>query len=237
MKKIIVSSLGLLIAVVGVITTQIIDEPRMTYEDKANQIEIIGVDQDESTDEVTEEKVEEKESIENVEEVKEKSENKSVGEEKSKSQSESHTPKSNTSVKSDKTKQEQTQNNNYNSSNTQNNTNVNTQNQSSSNKTTPSDSSEQKNVVSTTFYDSITHGQKEFKSESEAFARGTQIQQNELNAVLDYNELHPDNQIQPDINYFRVYPSAIDENGNYWYYLHFFCVSGEGQDSYLKSKY
>lgn len=100
MKKIIVSSLGLLIAVVGVITTQIIDEPRMTYEDKANQIEIIGVDQDESTDEVTEEKVEEKESIENVEEVKEKSENKSVGEEKSKSQSESHTPKSNTSVKS-----------------------------------------------------------------------------------------------------------------------------------------
>lgn len=87
------------------------------------------------------------------------------------------------------------------------------------------------------FYESITGGQKEFASETEALARGEQITRNELNYVLDYNEEHMDAQIQPDINYYRVYPSVQDENGNYWYYLHFFCQSGEGQDSYLKSTF
>lgn len=61
--------------------------------------------------------------------------------------------------------------------------------------------------------------------------------QRELDYVIDYNESHPDAQMQPNINYFRVYPSVIDENGNYWYYLHFFCQSGEGNDENLKSKY
>lgn len=108
--------------------------------------------------------------------------------------------------------------------------------------TTPSSNTQnnsptQKNNVSTTFYDSITGGKKEFSSESEAFARGTQIQNNELDYVLDWNETHPDNQIQPDINYFRVYPSVIDENGKYWYYLHFFCRTGEGNDTKLKSMF
>ena len=93
------------------------------------------------------------------------------------------------------------------------------------------------NNVTTTFYDSITGGKKEFSSESEAFARGKEIQNKELDYVLDYNEQHPEAPIQPDINYFRVYPSAIDENGKYWYYLHFFCASGEGNDAKLKSMY
>lgn len=95
----------------------------------------------------------------------------------------------------------------------------------------------QKNTISTTFYDSITHGRKEFKSEAEAIARGDRIVDNELNYVLDWNETHPDNQIQPTINYYRIYPSVIDENGQYWYYLHFFTTSGEGQDDVLKSKF
>ena len=95
----------------------------------------------------------------------------------------------------------------------------------------------QNNIVSTTFYDSITHGRKEFKSEAEAIARGDKIVDNELNYVLDYNETHPDNPIQPSRNYYRIYPSAIDENGQYWYYLHFFTTKGEGQDSNLKSRY
>ena len=73
----------------------------------------------------------------------------------------------------------------------------------------------QNDIVSTTFYDSITHGRKEFKSEAEAIARGDKIVDNELNYVLDYNETHPDNPIQPSINYYRIYPSAIDENGQY----------------------
>lgn len=95
----------------------------------------------------------------------------------------------------------------------------------------------QQNKVSTTFYDSITHGIREYRSESEAIARGNQIIDNELNYVLDWNEANPDNQIQPTINYYRIYPSAIDENGGYWYYLHFFTTKGEGQDSNLKSRY
>lgn len=95
----------------------------------------------------------------------------------------------------------------------------------------------QQNKISTTFYDSITHGIREYRSESEAIARGNQIIDNELNYVLDWNEANPDNQIQPTINYYRIYPSAIDENGGYWYYLHFFTTKGEGQDSNLKSRY
>ena len=106
-----------------------------------------------------------------------------------------------------------------------------------SNKNNGSSNQGQQNKESTTFYDSITHGKKEFSSESEALRRGTEIQNKELDYVLDWNEEHPDNQIQPEINYFRVYPSAIDENGKYWYYLHFFCRSGEGLDQELKSKY
>ena len=103
-----------------------------------------------------------------------------------------------------------------------------------SNKNNSSSNQGQQNKESTTFYDSITHGKKEFSSESEAL---TEIQNKELDYVLDWNEEHQDNQIQPEINYFRVYPSAIDENGKYWYYLHFFCRSGEGLDQELKSKY
>ena len=106
-----------------------------------------------------------------------------------------------------------------------------------SNKNNGSSNQGQQNKESTTFYDSITHGKKEFSSESEALRRGTEIQNKELDYVLDWNEEHPDNQIQPEINYFRVYPSAIDENGKYWYYLHFFCISGEGLVQELKSKY
>lgn len=106
-----------------------------------------------------------------------------------------------------------------------------------SNKTNSSSNQGQQSKESTIFYDSITHGKKEFSSESEALKRGTEIQNKELDYVLDWNEEHTDNQIQPEINYFRVYPSAIDENGKYWYYLHFFCRSGEGLDQELKSKY
>ena len=103
------------------------------------------------------------------------------------------------------------------------------------NSNTQNNNTEQKTNVSTSFYDSITGGKKEFSSENACFARGTQIQNAELNYVLDYNEQHPDSPMQPEINYFRCYP-VIDDQGEGWY-LHFFCRSGEGLDSTLKSKY
>lgn len=109
-----------------------------------------------------------------------------------------------------------------------------------SNNTTPSQnpSSQPQNSGATTkFYESITGGKKEFASDSEATARGNEIKSKELDYVLDYNEQHPEAPIKPDINYFRVYPSVIDENGKTWYYLHFFCASGEGNDAKLKSMY
>lgn len=99
------------------------------------------------------------------------------------------------------------------------------------------DDNKQNNIITTTFYDSITHGKKEFKSESEAIVRGNNIVDNELNYIMDYNEQHMDSQIQPTINYYRVYPSIIDENGECWYYLHFFTTNGENQDEYLKTKF
>ena len=146
--------------------------------------------------------------------------------------------KSKTSTKvSEKTKKKETKSNNEptTSNNLQEEKKENKT--AENNKTNSSSNQEQQSKESTTFYDSITHGKKEFSSESEALKRGTEIQNKELDYVLDWNEEHPDNQIQPEINYFRVYPSAIDENGKYWYYLHFFCRSGEGLDQELKSKY
>lgn len=108
------------------------------------------------------------------------------------------------------------------------------------NNTTPSQkpSSQPQNGGATTkFYESITGGKKEFATDSEANARGAEIKNKELDYVLDYNEEHPEAPIKPDINYYRVYPSVIDENGKTWYYLHFFCASGEGNDAKLKSMY
>lgn len=87
------------------------------------------------------------------------------------------------------------------------------------------------------FYASITHGKKEFATESEALERGLEIANNELNYVMNYNAEHPESQIKPDINYYRVYPSVIDENGKTWYYLHFFCQSGNDKDEKLKKLY
>lgn len=87
------------------------------------------------------------------------------------------------------------------------------------------------------FYESITHGKKEFATEQEALKRGEEIAYNELNYVISQNKLNGENTMKPDIRYFRVYPSIKDEDGKTWYYLHFFCESGEGNDDKLKSMY
>ena len=226
MKKLVFSILCTLIAsAVGVSTMlndPISEKPK---EQLKQETKIEQVDEKVDTEEAV--KNEEKEEIiknPTKTEKSEKAETKSKSTNKP-SSSVSNVPKQNTTMK-----QESNSNSNSasNSQPTQNTTpSSNTQNNSPT----------QKNNISTTFYDSITGGKKEFSSESEAFARGTQIQNNELDYVLDWNETHPDNQIQPDINYFRVYPSVIDENGKYWYYLHFFCRTGEGNDTKLKSMF
>lgn len=225
-KKLVFSILCTLIAsAVGVST--MLNDP--TSEKPKEQLK------QETKIEQVDEKIDTKEAVENEEkeeiienptetEKNEKIETKSKSTNKP-SSSVSNVPKQNTTMK---------QESNSNSNGASNSQTIQNTTPSSN---TPSNSPTQKNNVSTTFYDSITGGKKEFSSESEAFARGTQIQNNELDYVLDWNETHPDNQIQPDINYFRVYPSVIDENGKYWYYLHFFCRTGEGNDTKLKSMF
>lgn len=241
MKKIILSFVGTVVisAVIGAGT--MLNDPKVEQpkEQLKQETKIEKVDEKTDTEEIAvenQDKEQKNEEMSSETEKNEKKETDSKSTNKS-SSSVSNVPKQETTTK----KESKSSSSNANTtqpapSNSQNNQQNNQQsNQQSSN--TQSNSSGQKNNVSTTFYDSITGGKKEFSSESEAFARGTQIQNNELDYVLDWNEAHPDNQIQPDINYFRVYPSVIDENGKYWYYLHFFCRTGEGNDSKLKSMY
>ncbi len=100
----------------------------------------------------------------------------------------------------------------------------------------PTKSEETKKPEVIKFYESITHGKKDFMLEQEALARGEAIVKMELKIIMDYNENHEDF-IQPDVNYYRVYPSIKDENGNTWYYIHFFCQSGKNKDDKLKKLY
>lgn len=240
MKKIILSILSTVIvsAVIGV--NSILNNPPVdqTKEQLKQETKIEKVDKKIDTSKKAEKEeikqqeiVEEKQEI--VEEKTPKTEKSVKKETKSKSTEKPSSSVSNAPKQETPTKQESNKVNNA----TNPKPSQNTQQTNQTNSNTKSNNSGQKSTVSTTFYDSITGGKKEFSSESEAFARGTQIQNNELDYVLDWNETHPDNQIQPDINYFRVYPSVVDENGKYWYYLHFFCRSGEGNDASLKSKF
>lgn len=90
----------------------------------------------------------------------------------------------------------------------------------------------------TDLYNSITHGKWETDindSSSLCEAKGVRIANNELNAILDWNELHEDEQKQPIINYSRCYP-VIRDGIKHWY-LHFFTTKGEGMDIELKNKY
>lgn len=90
----------------------------------------------------------------------------------------------------------------------------------------------------TDLYNSITHGKWETDindSSSLCEAKGVRIANNELNAILDWNELHEDEQKQPIINYSRCYP-VIKDGVKHWY-LHFFTTKGEGMDIELKNKY
>lgn len=115
---------------------------------------------------------------------------------------------------------------------------VNSSNQdNSSNNETPKVEQETQKE-NTDLYNSITHGKWETDindSSSLCEAKGVRIANNELNAILDWNELHEEEQKQPIINYSRCYP-VIKDGIKHWY-LHFFTTKGEGMDTELKNKY
>lgn len=230
MKKLVLSILCTVVlsAVVGVNSMLNIPTKEQPMEQLKQETKIDNVDEKIDTEDIA---VKDEKIQKVIEKPSETEKN-----EKKKTDSKS-TDKPSSSV-SDVPKQESTpkQESSSNSSNTtatKPTQNIQQNEQQSSN--TQSNSSGQTNKVSTSFYDSITGGKKEFSSESACFARGTQIQNAELDYVLNYNEQHPEAPIQPDINYFRCYP-VIDEQGEGWY-LHFFCRTGEGNDAKLKSIY
>lgn len=222
MKKIIICVIGVLIAIAGISGKVLVDNKNKRPSNDILQVAEKGVNEDikeitENDDEgIIEEESEEKKNDITPEKEKDNTSklNSSVKTDTSKSSSNNEQPKKEETIPSD----------------SQSNSQINNEKKEESNST-------QNNTISTTFYDSITHGKREYKTEAEAISRGNQIVDNELNYVLDYNETHFENQMQPSINYYRIYPSAIDENGQYWYYLHFFTTSGEGQDDILKSKF
>ena len=226
MKKLVLSILCtfLVSAVVGVNSMLNTPTKEQPQEQLKQETKIDQVDEKIDTENIA---VEDKENKENPSktEKNEKTETKSKSTDNP-SSSVSNAPKHETQKK-------QESSSNSNTTTTQQPTQNTQQTEQPSSNT--SNNSGQKNNVSTSFYDSITGGKKEFSSESACFARGTQIQNAELDYVLDYNEQHPEAPIQPEINYFRCYP-VIDDQGEGWY-LHFFCRSGEGLDSTLKSKY
>ncbi len=232
MKKLVLSILCTVVlsAVVGVNSMLNIPTKEQPKEQLKQETKIESVDEKIDTEDIAVE--DEKKQEEIVEESSETEKNEKK-ETKSKSTEKPSSSVSNVPKQETQKKQESSSNSNVASTPQQPTQNTTQTTQPSSN--AQSNTSGQTNKVSTSFYDSITGGKKEFSSESACFARGTQIQNAELDYVLDYNEQHPEAPIQPEINYFRCYP-VIDEAGEGWY-LHFFCRSGEGLDATLKSKY
>lgn len=225
-------------AIIGVIsiTNQKLKEPeeQLKQETKIDNVDD-KIDTNNSNEKEDKSKEENKVSEENPNKIEkdEKVENKNESTNKKPNSSVSKVPNQENSMqKEDNNNSNNNKRPQTNQNNTQDKPQNNNQNEQS---TTKPSNSATGTSPSTKLYDSITKGRKEFSSESEALARGNQIVENELNYVLDWNEAHPDNQIQPEINYFRIYP-VIDEVGT-GYYLHFFCTTGEGNDEKLKSKF
>lgn len=82
-------------------------------------------------------------------------------------------------------------------------------------------------IVDTTNYLYSTHkGIIEFSSNAKCTLAGNDITDLELDKTIEYNKNHIDNQIQPDINYFRCVEVMSKGNTVMGYYLKIFCESG-----------
>lgn len=82
---------------------------------------------------------------------------------------------------------------------------------------------------------SITHGIGEYSSENECNSVGFKIKNNELDAVMDWNEANPDQMKQPVIK-SSMCITVIKEGKEYWF-LHFITVNGNNMDAELKKLY
>lgn len=232
MKKLVLSILCTVVlsAVVGVNSMLNIPTKEQPKEQLKQETKIESVDEKIDTEDIAVEDEKKQEEI-----VEESIETEKIEKKETKSKSTDKPSSSVSNVPKQETQKKQESSSNSNVASTPQQSTQSTQQNTQPSSNAQSNTSGQTNKVSTSFYDSITGGKKEFSSESACFARGTQIQNAELDYVLDYNEQHPEAPIQPEINYFRCYP-VIDEAGEGWY-LHFFCRSGEGLDATLKSKY
>ena len=154
------------------------------------------------------------------------------------------TVKKQQSVKKNETKTINTNNSNSNSNvNPSENTTQIQENKQETNKSTQqvetkeninTSNSSNDDKYNSTYY-SITKGIPEYDSESACKSAGLSIQNKELDAILDWNEEHPDNPKSRTIG-SSMCIIVMKEGKEHWF-LHFLTISGNNMDEELKRLY
>ena len=154
------------------------------------------------------------------------------------------TVKKQQSVKKNETKTTNTNNSNSNSNvNPSKNTTQIQENKQETNKSTQqvetkeninTSNSSNDDKYNSTYY-SITKGIPEYDSESACKSAGLSIQNKELDAILDWNEEHPDNPKSRTIG-SSMCIIVMKEGKEHWF-LHFLTISGNNMDEELKRLY
>ena len=98
----------------------------------------------------------------------------------------------------------------------------------------PTDNSNNDDKINSTYY-SITKGIPEYDTESACKSAGLSIQNKELDAILDWNEEHPDNPKSRSIGSSMCI--IVMKDGKEHWFLHFLTISGENLDDELKRLY
>lgn len=147
-------------------------------------------------------------------------------------------------VKKNETKTTNTNNSNSNSNvnPSENTTQIQENEQKSNESTQPVETKETTNTnnssnddkYNSTYY-SITKGIPEYDSESACKSAGLSIQNKELDAILDWNEEHPDNPKSRTIG-SSMCIIVMKEGKEHWF-LHFLTISGNNMDEELKRLY
>lgn len=82
---------------------------------------------------------------------------------------------------------------------------------------------------------SITHGIAEHSTESSCNSLGFKIKDKELDAIMDWNEAHPEQIKQPVIKSSMCL--TVIKDGNEYWFLHFITEDGNNMDAELKELY